>query len=63
VEEIESDRATGPGHVLDDDGGLARDVSAQMPGYNPTIHVRAAARRERYDEADSLSLGERFLRA
>jgi hypothetical protein len=56
VEGTHRRETAGPRHVLDDDGGIARDVLAYVTGDRPCIGVIAAARREADDDGDGFSL-------
>src|SRR4051812_39896059 len=56
--EIASDDAASAGHLLDDDGGIARNETAKMRSDSPSIKIVGAARAGAHDDADDLALVE-----
>ncbi|MBI2183272.1 MAG: hypothetical protein HYU31_21010 [Deltaproteobacteria bacterium] len=58
VHEIGVNDAAGAGHVLDDDGGVAGNMLAQVARDGARVGVETAARRERNDQADRLAFVE-----
>ena len=58
VKVIDRAQAAGTRHVLDDDGGIARDVLAQMGGDEAPVNVIAAARSIPDHQIDHLALVE-----
>ena len=55
---IGADHAAGAAHVLDDDGGLARNVRGQMLGDDAPLDIGRAAGRVVDDHGDGLALVE-----
>src|SRR4029453_5163104 len=59
---IHGKEAAGAGLVLRDNGGLSRDMLADMPGDEPSQGIVAAARRVADDEIDGLAGGKMLRR-
>ena len=55
VRVVGGDQARGAGHVLHDDGRLARNVLREMAGEQPRVGIEAAARRVADDDPHRLA--------
>jgi hypothetical protein len=52
------DQTAGPGHVLDDQARIARQVASHVARERLRVEARAAAWREPHDDGDLLALVE-----
>src|SRR3990167_9142045 len=61
VRVVGPDEKARPGHVFHDDNRISRDVLAHVTGNRAGISIIATSSRGPHDDADRLTLVERFL--
>jgi hypothetical protein len=62
VNVVSRNQASGPGHILDNDGRISRDVFPHVPGNGAGVGVKASSSRKADDNTHGFPSIERLLR-